>query len=148
MLLALVASCSAPDIKPTSGTWTYTDIVQVSSTCAGEMSAPGGDFTVTVLGEDRFTIGAEGLENPLDCNYGDNTFDCPETLLFKFTSDTDDSELIVTVEIEGTLVSSTELEGREVIRQSCTGADCAKVIADGKLTLPCETTLSFTGLAK
>ena len=58
-----------------------------------------------------------------------------------------DAELLITVEVTGTLTSSQRITADEIIRQSCTGADCAAVIADQALTLPCEYSFSFTGAA-
>ena len=88
---------------------------------------------------------ADALENALDCSRDGDTFTCDETLLAKFAVSGMDAELLVTVEVTGTLTSSQRITADETIRQSCAGADCAAVIADQALTLPCEYSFSFTG---
>lgn len=149
LVLALVAAgCGSPDITPKPGTWTYNDAIVTANTCTTAPKVPDGDFTLTALSEGRFTIEADGISNPLDCSHADNDFTCPETLLVKIDSEMFDAQLLVTVEVDGTLMSATEFSGTEVIRTSCNGADCEELIAASGQTVPCESTLSFTGVAK
>lgn len=147
LLLVLLAACSGPEITPKAGTWNFEDVILTSNTCKGAGSTPDGEFTLTLLGEGRFTIEADALQNALDCSHEGDHFTCPETLLAKIESPMFDAELLITVEVDGTLMSETEFSANEVVHQSCTGADCDKLIVDGDLTLPCESNLTFNGRA-
>lgn len=147
-LTLLLAACAAPDIEPQAGTWTYQDVTLTQNSCKdAPSSTPDGEFELTRLSATRFTIDADALENALDCSRDGDTFTCDETLLAKFAVSGMDAELLVTVEVTGTLTSSQRITADETIRQSCAGADCAAVIADQALTLPCEYSFSFTGAA-
>ncbi len=148
LILALLAACTGPEITPKAGTWSFEDVILTSNTCKGAGSTPDGEFTLTVLGDGRFTIEADALMNALDCSHGGDEFTCPETLLAKIESTMFDAELLITVEVDGTLTSESEFSASEVIRQSCTGADCDQLIAAGDLTLPCESNLTFNGQLK
>ena len=149
LALVLVAGCAEPDIEPRAGTWSYGDVILSDNTCKGSPSTDiAGDFEVTVLGAGRFTIEADGLENPLDCSHGGGDFTCPETLLTKIAVPAVDAEFILTVDVAGTLVSSTEFTASEDIRTTCAGADCEQLIAAQDLVIPCEYTYSFSGTAK
>jgi len=148
-LLTLLAACSEPDIVPQAGTWAYQDVILTSNTCKGApSSAPDGEFELTLLSGGRFTIEADGLQNPLDCSRAGDSFTCDETLLAKIGVPLLDAELLLTVEVTGTLSSSQRFSADEVIRQSCTGPDCDTLIAAQDLKLPCEYTFAFTGSAR
>lgn len=148
VLLTLFASCFTPDLKPRAGRWTYEDVVVTDSTCGAMTDKLTGEFTLTALSEGHFAIEVDTLDNPLDCSLEDDAFTCPESLLLKVSAEGMDATVLVTVDIEGSFASPTELSGTEVIRQSCTGADCEALIATNDLMLPCTTTLAFTGRAK
>ena len=149
LALVLVAGCSEPDIEPKAGTWAYDDVVLKNNSCKGTPPSDlEGDFTLTLLGEGRFTIEAKDLTNPLDCSHSGGDFTCPETLLAKIPVGGAEAEVLITVEVEGSLDSSTRFTGSEVIRTTCTGADCAEVAVAQDLTLPCEYTYEFTGSAR
>lgn len=149
LALVLVAGCSEPDIEPRAGTWTYDDVILKNNTCKGSpASGLEGEFTLTTLGEGRFTIEADGLDNPLDCSHAGGDFTCPETLLTKIGITGADAEFVLSVEVDGVLDSSTHFTGSEVIKTTCTGKDCDQVIAAGDLVVPCEYSYSFAGAAK
>jgi len=147
VVLTLVPGCFTPELKPEAGVWTYNDVVVTENTC-NPIDVPAGEFTLTVLSEGNFTIEVDTLQNPLSCSNEDEAFACPESLLAKFGGEDSDAELLITVEIEGTFANSTEFSGSELIRQSCTGADCDALIAATKAKLPCSIDLTFTGRFK
>ncbi len=147
--LTLLGACASPDIEPQDGAWTYEDVILSTNTCKDAPgSAPDGEFELTRLSGDRFTIDADELQNALDCSRDGDSFICEETLLAKISVPGVAAELLLTVEVTGTLETSQRFTAQELIRQSCTGADCAMIIASQDLILPCEYTFKFTGSAK
>ena len=144
----LVPGCFTPELRPEAGVWTYNDIVVTENTCSAMDEVPSGEFTLTVLSEGNFTIEVDKLQTPLSCSNEDDAFVCPESLLAKFASETLDAAILVTVEAEGTFSSPTEFSGSELVRQSCTGADCEALITATEAKLPCSISLTFTGRIK
>lgn len=148
VVLTLVPGCFTPELKPEAGVWTYNDVVVTENTCEAMGDAPAGEFTLTVLSEGNFTIEVDTLQSPLSCSNEDEVFTCPESLLAKLAGEDLDAELLISVEIEGTFASPTEFAGSEVLRRSCTGADCEALIAATDVKVPCSIDLTFTGRLK
>ncbi len=147
--LTLLTACASPEIEPQSGTWTYQDVILSRNTCKdAPSSAPDGEFELTRLSASRFTIDADGLENALDCSREGDGFTCAESLLAKIAIPSVDAELLLTVEVNGTLETTQRFNAEETIRQSCSGSDCEMVIAAQGLVSPCEYTFTFNGETK
>ncbi len=147
--LTLLTACASPEIEPQAGIWAYQDVILSENTCKDPPdSAPDGEFELTRLSASRFTIDADGLQNALDCGREGDNFTCEETLLAKIAIPGADAEILLTVEVTGTLETTQRFNAEEVIRQSCAGADCEMVIAAQGLVSPCEYTFTFNGAAK
>lgn len=151
-LLALIAlaACSGSTIEPQSGTWNYNGSMLATNTCGTEPPTDAaGTFEVEVTGDGVFTVKVPDFDDPFECTYDGDAYNCPERLADSNKPlATIDATLFYDVAIKGTLVSDTEVSGTQTVKLRCEGADCTVAASSVMVTLPCSYSYTFTGTAQ
>ena len=121
----LTACTSDPgaDITPRSGTWEYVQTADISNTCMLDSPLPEFDlFTLDYDEGDSFQI--ELGEVDATCDIDGVEFDCADYTLSEDLIPGFDALIRLSVRWSGTLITSAEIDAREVISATCTGEDC------------------------
>lgn len=147
--LLLTAACGGDkDIVPKGGVWTYGGSKIVSNTCGGDPPTdPAGSFTITLKGDGAFTVNDGDFDEAFDCTYSGSEYNCPDRLVSSEKDSNLDATLNGNLDIVGTLISATEVDGTQTVNLSCTGASCGIVAGFLGYTLPCKYSYEFTATA-
>lgn len=148
LLPLILATCGGDaDIVPKAGLWTYGGSKVVSNTCSGDpLTDPAGNFTLTLKGDGAFTINDDDFDDAFDCTYNGDDYSCPDRVVYSEKVDNIDATINGNVDVTGTLISATEVDGTQVVKLSCTGGSCGLAATLG-YTLPCEYSYAFTATA-
>ncbi len=130
---------------PGDGLWIYADDGASRNDCTFFPATQGvGDFAVDNHGDGTFTIAPGDDSDPFDCQMSDGgKFECPERYVESISEPGISANLEALVTVEGT-TSNDEMEGEQLGRIVCDGADCS--IAEDFLgtTFPCTFVIPFT----
>lgn len=127
------------------GAWVYSETG--SSVDCGQAPTPTngfGDFAVEASSGDGFTVVPNDGTDPFDCDLSGSAFLCPDRLVDTASQGGFDAQLEAFVEVEGTVLSSTSVQGEQQGRLECTGSDCAAAAGFFGATFPCTFDIQFT----
>lgn len=146
--LLFVQACGGDDIVPKAGVWTYGGSKLVSNTCGGDPPTdPAGNFTITLKGDGMFTVDDNNFDNTFDCSYSGDEYSCPDRVVTSVKDPNFDATINGNVDVTGTLISATEVDGTQTATISCTGASCTAAAEFLGYTLPCKYSYTFTATA-
>jgi hypothetical protein len=135
------------DIVPKAGTWTYGGSEVVSNTCKGDpLTDPAGNFTITLKGDGVFTVNDDDFSEAFDCSYSGDEYSCPDRAVYSEKVDNIDATINGNLDVSGTLISATEVDGTQTVSIDCAGASCALAMDLG-YTFPCSYSYTFTATA-
>lgn len=148
-LLLLQACGGGDDIVPKAGTWTYGGSKLVSNTCGGDPPTdPAGNFTIALKGDGMFTVDDNNFDDPFDCSYSGDEYSCPDRVVTSQKVDNIDATINGNLDVTGTLISATEVDGTQTATISCTGASCDLAASVVGYTFPCTYSYTFTAAAQ
>lgn len=149
LLPLILATCGGDaDIVPKAGTWTYGGSSIVTNSCGGDPPTdPAGNFTITLKGDGVFTVNDDDFDEAFDCNYSGDEYSCPNRAVLSTKIDNIDATINANLDVTGTLISATEVDGVQTVQVSCTGASCDLATTLSGYTLPCEYSYAFTATA-
>lgn len=143
--LLLTLACGGDDIVPKAGTWTYGGSQIASNSCGGAPPTdPAGNFTLTLKGDGVFTVNDNNFDDAFDCNYSGDEYSCPDRIVTSTKIDNIDATINGNLDIIGTLISATEVDGTQTVSLSCTGASCGLASTLSGYTFPCKYSYTFT----
>ena len=146
--LLLVSACGGDDIVPKAGTWTYGGSKLVSNTCGTDPPTdPAGNFTITLKGDGVFTVNDDDFDDAFDCNYSGDEYSCPDRVVTSTKVDNIDATINGNLDVTGTLISATEVDGTQTATVTCTGASCDLAATVSGLTFPCKYSYTFNATA-
>lgn len=126
------------------GAWEYSESEATVDCGAAPAPTNGfGDFGVSGSSSDGFTVNPNDGTDSFDCDLDGSGFLCPDRLVDSASQDGFDAQLEAYVEVVGTVLSSTSVEGEQQGRLECTGSDCGAAAAFFGATFPCTFSIDF-----
>lgn len=140
--VAYLGACNGDpeaDLTPRSGTWMYTEDAVIDDTCPVDILPNSiSTFVLDYDEGDDFQIELGAVD--ATCDIDGRAFDCAEYELSNEQFMDFDAFIRLAVHWSGELISSSVVEGNEVVSGTCVGEDC-NLFED---LVPCSRDTTFT----